>query len=57
MLLLFAGGVMNLLLVAGIAALVLIEKISPLGGRTPYFTGGGAVVAGICVILFGWIGL
>ncbi len=48
----FAGGVMNLLLVAGIASLVLIEKISPFGGKTPYFTGGGAVVAGLCVILF-----
>ena len=53
MLVLFAGGVMNLLLVAGIAALVLIEKIGPFGGRTPYFTGGTAVIAGLGLILFG----
>ncbi len=53
MLILFAGGVMNLLLVAGIAALVLIEKISPFGGKTPYFTGGAAILAGLNVILFG----
>jgi predicted metal-binding membrane protein len=52
MLVLYAGGVMNLLLVAGLAALVLVEKISPFGGKTPYATGAGAIVAGLCVILF-----
>lgn len=52
MLILFAGGVMNLLLVAGIAALVLIEKIAPGGRGVVYLTGGGAVAAGISVILF-----
>jgi len=53
MLILFAGGVMNLLLVAGIAALVLLEKILPFGGKTVHMTGAAAVVAGLCVILFG----
>ncbi|MBT5046869.1 MAG: DUF2182 domain-containing protein [Rhodospirillaceae bacterium] len=51
MLILFAGGVMNLLLVAGIAALVLIEKIAPAGRGTAYLTGGGAIVAGTAIIL------
>lgn len=51
MLILFAGGVMNLLLVAGIAALVLIEKIVPAGRAAAYVTGGGAIAAGIGVIL------
>ena len=52
MLILFAGGVMNLVLVACIAALVLLEKIGPFGGKTPYFTGGCAVAAGLCIMLF-----
>jgi predicted metal-binding membrane protein len=33
MLLLFAGGIMNLVWIAGLAILVLIEKLAPLGGR------------------------
>jgi predicted metal-binding membrane protein len=52
MLILFAGGVMNLMLVAGVAALVLIEKISLFGGKTSYATGGCAVIAGVGIILF-----
>ena len=31
MLLLFAGGVMNLMVIVGLTAIVLIEKISPIG--------------------------
>lgn len=37
--LLFVGGVMNLLWIAGLAALVLIEKLLPLGGRISQVTG------------------
>ncbi|MBT5460002.1 MAG: DUF2182 domain-containing protein, partial [Rhodospirillaceae bacterium] len=37
--------------VAGIAALVLIEKIAPAGRGTAYLTGGGAIVAGTAIIL------
>lgn len=51
MLILFAGGVMDLLLVAGIALLVLIEKIAPAGRGVSYLTGAGAIAAGIAVIL------
>jgi len=50
MLLLFAGGVMNLALVAALAGFVLIEKISPLGVATGIFAGGTAIMAGIALI-------
>lgn len=53
MLILFAGGMMNLLLVAGIAALVLIEKIAPAGRMTSRLTGVGAVIAGIGILMAG----
>ncbi|MGH7056172.1 MAG: DUF2182 domain-containing protein [Stellaceae bacterium] len=52
MALLFVGGVMNLLWIAGIALLVLIEKLLPWGGRTCRLSGavltlwGAAALAG-----------
>jgi predicted metal-binding membrane protein len=52
MALLFVGGVMNLLWIAGIALLVLIEKLLPWGGRTCRLSGvvlalwGAATLAG-----------
>lgn len=52
MLILFAGGVMNLLLVAGIALLVLIEKLAPAGRFAASLTGGGAILFGLGIILF-----
>lgn len=51
MLLLFVGGVMNLLWVALIAAMVLVQKLAP--GRKPLFTRLGAgllIVAGIAIM-------
>jgi predicted metal-binding membrane protein len=39
MLLLFAGGVMNVTIIAGLAALVAIEKLAPFGGRSARITG------------------
>ena len=53
MLILFAGGVMNLLLVAGIAVLVLIEKLAPASRIISNLTGAVAVLAGIVVIIIG----
>jgi len=50
MLLLFVGGVMNLLWIASIAVFVLLEKILPLGGR-------GGRISGLLMIAAGaWIG-
>ena len=43
--LLFVGGLMNLLWIAGLALLVLIEKLFPLGPRVAQLTG---------VALIGW---
>jgi predicted metal-binding membrane protein len=50
MLLLFVGGVMNLLWIASITVFVLLEKILPLGGR-------GGRISGLLMIAAGvWIG-
>jgi predicted metal-binding membrane protein len=43
--LLFVGGLMNMLWIAGLALLVLIEKLFPLGPRVSQLTG---------VALIGW---
>jgi predicted metal-binding membrane protein len=43
--LLFVGGLMNVLWIAGLALLVLIEKLFPLGQRVSQLTG---------VTLMGW---
>jgi predicted metal-binding membrane protein len=51
MLILIAGGVMNLLLVTAIAALVLIEKITPVGRGIALLTGGVAIAAGGALFL------
>ena len=50
MLLLFVGGVMNLLWIAAIALLVLAEKVSPFGAQ-------GGRVAGVVMILLGVLAL
>lgn len=50
MTLLFVGGVMNLLWVAGIAAFVLLEKIVPVGPSFSRVTGVGLVGGGIWLI-------
>ncbi|MGK2963037.1 MAG: DUF2182 domain-containing protein [Gemmatimonadaceae bacterium] len=51
MLLLFVGGVMNLLWVAGISAVVLIEKLSPSGPMVARVSGVLLIIAGILVSL------
>jgi len=39
MLLLFAGGVMNLVVIVALTVWVLVEQLAPFGERTPHFTG------------------
>ena len=51
MVLLFVGGLMNLLWVAALALLVLIEKTLPWGGRTSRATGAALVVWGVVVLV------
>lgn len=47
MILLFVGGVMNLLWVAALAIFVLLEKILPLPRRWPLISGGLMIIAGL----------
>jgi predicted metal-binding membrane protein len=47
MLLLFAGGVMNLTVIAALTAFVLIEKLTPLGLRSVWLTGTALIVFGV----------
>jgi len=50
MLLLFAGGVMNLTVIAALTAFVLIEKLTRFGPRSVQITGTGLVVFGLWVM-------
>jgi predicted metal-binding membrane protein len=49
--LLFVGGLMNMLWVAGLAVLVLIEKLFPLGPRVSQLTGAALIVWGVFVLV------
>ena len=49
--LLFFGGVMNLLWIAGITVFVLLEKLLPFGVRAGRVAGGAAILAGVVVFL------
>ncbi|MDW5375382.1 DUF2182 domain-containing protein [Halomonas sp. HP20-15] len=51
MLLLFVGGVMNLLWIAGLALLVLMEKLAPAGHWLGWTTGAALVVWGSVVLM------
>lgn len=51
MLLLFVGGVMNLVWAAGLALLVLSEKLIPHGSRLARATGAGLVLWGIALLM------
>jgi predicted metal-binding membrane protein len=51
MLLLFAAGIMNLVWIAGLAILVLIEKLAPFGARLAPLTGMTLMAAGLYAIL------
>lgn len=50
MALLFVGGVMNVLWIAGLAVYVLIEKVVPFGHWLSYVTGALLVAAGVALI-------
>ena len=52
MLMLFIGGLMNLLWIGGLAVVVLIEKTLPWGGRMSQIIGAALVALG-AVTLFG----
>jgi predicted metal-binding membrane protein len=57
MLLLFVGGLMNLLWIAGLALLVLVEKLLPWGGRMSRVTGVVLIGSGIAVLFTAlWLG-
>ena len=51
MLLLFAGGVMNLTVIAALTAFILIEKLTPLGLRSVRVTGTALVLFGLWVMV------
>jgi predicted metal-binding membrane protein len=51
MLLLFVGGIMNLVWIAGVAIFVLLEKLLPGGDRLARYSGGLIVMAGIWLLL------
>lgn len=50
MLLLFVGGVMNLLWIAGLAVFVLLEKVLPLGALGGKLAGGFLILAGLLLL-------
>jgi predicted metal-binding membrane protein len=50
MLLLFVGGVMNLLWIGAITAFVLIEKLAPYGAQGGRLSGLALVIAGVWVL-------
>jgi len=50
MALLFVGGVMNVLWIAGLAILILVEKVVPTGRLIPRLAGAGMVAAGLFLL-------
>jgi predicted metal-binding membrane protein len=50
MLILFAGGVMNLMVIAALTLWVLVEKIAPFGERTPIVSGILLLIAAAWII-------
>ena len=54
MVLLFAFGLMNLLWIAALALLVLIEKVLPIGGRMSHVTGVALIAWGVWVLVSEW---
>jgi predicted metal-binding membrane protein len=52
--LLFFGGVMNLVWIAGITVFVLLEKILPFGSRLARLSGPALIAAGCLALVFGW---
>jgi predicted metal-binding membrane protein len=51
MLLLFAGGVMNVIVIAGLTAWVAFEKLAPFGRRGAQISGAVMIAAGSCILM------
>ena len=51
MLLLFAGGVMNVAVIAGLTVFVAFEKLAPFGRRSAQFAGAVMVAVGLWLLL------
>jgi predicted metal-binding membrane protein len=51
MLLLFAGGVMNLVVIVGLTAWVVFEKWSPFGRRSAQFSGAVKIAVGVWILV------
>lgn len=51
MLLLFAGGVMNVVVIAALTAWVAVEKLAPFGRRGAQFSGAVMVVVGLWILI------
>ena len=51
MLLLFAGGVMNVLVIVGLTAFVAIEKLTPFGRRSAQVSGAVMIAAGLWMLI------
>jgi predicted metal-binding membrane protein len=54
MALLFVGGVMNVLWIAGLAVLVLLEKVVPTGRLVPRLAGSALTAAGLYLLIGGF---
>jgi predicted metal-binding membrane protein len=52
MALLFVGGIMNVLWIAGITVLIVVEKAAPTGSLIPRLTGALMVAAGLLLLAF-----
>jgi predicted metal-binding membrane protein len=52
MLLLLAGGVMNLWVIVALAAFVAVEKLAPFGDTTRLVAGAALVIAGGCLMIW-----
>jgi predicted metal-binding membrane protein len=51
MLLLFAGGVMNIVVIAALTAWVAVEKLAPFGGRAAQFSGAVMIAVGSWILM------
>jgi predicted metal-binding membrane protein len=54
MAILFFGGIMNLYWIAGLALLVLLEKLLPAGAKLPWLTGPALIIWGVSFLARAW---
>jgi predicted metal-binding membrane protein len=53
MILLFVGGIMNILWIAAVAILILLEKTLPTGRLVPRISGAVIAAAGVWLLIYG----